>query len=127
MSQGPILVVDDDPNQVELVRGLLVERGYEVMTALDGKGALALATARRPALILLDLIMPVMTGYEFLRHLWALDHLEDVPVVVVSGAHVRNPGGTIGFLRKPIDVAELLRLCAPFRPQPARAAAAASR
>ncbi len=115
MSHGPILVVDDDQSQAELLREWLVEHGLQVDLAGNGRVALEQATRRRPSLILLDLMMPVMTGYEFLRHLWASETLQDIPVVVISGAHVANPGGTVGFLRKPIDLGELLRVVAPYR------------
>ncbi|MDQ3264482.1 MAG: response regulator [Myxococcota bacterium] len=116
MSNGPILVVDDDQSHAELIREWLEQQGLQVDLASNGKVALEQAARRRPSLILLDLIMPVMTGYEFLRHLWASETLQDVPVVVISGAHVTNLGGTVGFLRKPINLGELLRVVAPYRP-----------
>lgn len=119
MSEKPVLVVDDDAGQLELIAGLLAEHGYRVLTASDGKQALALLAQERPRLILLDLIMPVMTGYEFLRHLWAMDEYVDIPVVVISGAHVPNPGGVVGFLRKPLHPGELLSVVARQAPRTA--------
>lgn len=119
MSDNPVLVVDDDLGQQELIAGLLSEHGYRVLVANDGKRALELLAVERPRLILLDLIMPVMTGYEFLRHLWAMDEYQDIPVVVISGAHVPNPGGVVGFLRKPLHAAELLAVVARQAPREA--------
>lgn len=110
MSKPTILFVDDEVAALEPMRELLEARGVTVLFAENGKEGLAVATKVRPALILLDLIMPVMTGYEFLRHLWAMEELQDIPVVVVTGAHVPNPGGTVGFLRKPINLTALLEV-----------------
>lgn len=118
MSDKPILVVDDDAGQAELVASLLTQRGYRVVTAGNGRRALELLAEDPPRLILLDLIMPVMTGYEFLRHLWAMDALQDIPVIVISGAHVPNPGGVVGFLRKPIHPGELLSVVSRLAPLP---------
>ncbi len=84
-ADGPIMIVDDDPDQRALVRRGLERDGYEVLEAADGLGALALLDQRRPALIVLDLVMPGMDGFELLDALQRRDDLRDVPIVVVSG------------------------------------------
>lgn len=62
-----ILVVDDEPRLVAVVRGYLEDAGYDVVTAGDGREALFAARTHRPDLIVLDLMMPVMDGWEFMR------------------------------------------------------------
>ncbi len=63
----PILVVDDDPSSLDIVRTYLEARGYQVVTAMDGKEALAKMEAVRPCLVLLDVMMPGMDGWEVAR------------------------------------------------------------
>ena len=120
MSTRAVLLVEDDASQAELLRSLLEERGFTLLHAVNGLEALRILETSRPGLILLDLMMPVMSGYEFLRHLWADEKLSSLPVVVVSAADVRRSAGVVGFLRKPIDVHELLRVvelyCGPAEP-----------
>jgi DNA-binding response OmpR family regulator len=63
----PILVVDDDPSSLDIVRTYLEARGYQVVTAMDGKEALVKMEAVRPCLVLLDVMMPGMDGWEVAR------------------------------------------------------------
>jgi CheY-like chemotaxis protein/anti-sigma regulatory factor (Ser/Thr protein kinase) len=81
---GEILVVDDDPEQVQLLRRALEGRGFKVLEALDGARGLEAAREHRPALILLDLMMPVMDGFDALTRLRDDPHTADLPVVVVT-------------------------------------------
>ncbi len=67
MSETPILVVDDDPNSLDIVRTYLESRGYAVSTAADGKQALSMLEDVRPGIILLDVMMPGMDGWEVAR------------------------------------------------------------
>ncbi|HVU24672.1 MAG TPA: response regulator [Opitutus sp.] len=78
------MVVDDLADNREMLRHALESEGWEVVEAGDGRAGLALFGERRPALILLDLMMPVMDGFEFLRDLRARDDGRGVPVVVVT-------------------------------------------
>jgi len=115
-----ILVVEDDPDITESLCDVLRSEGYEVATASNGKEALdRLREIDRPSLILLDLMMPVMSGGEFLAALRQIDALASIPVVIVSAwtkesAQVRAQSQ--GFVRKPISIDALLdatqRLCA---------------
>ena len=67
MDDTPILVVDDDPNSLDIVRTFLEAKGYTVATASDGKAALAQLEVVRPRLVLLDVMMPGIDGWEVAR------------------------------------------------------------
>ena len=76
--------MDDDPEQVQLLRRTLEGRGFKVLEALDGARGLESAREHRPALILLDLMMPVMDGFDTLTRLRDDPQTADLPVVVVT-------------------------------------------
>ena len=82
--QRPILVVDDDPDLRELLRRTLEREGYTVLEAGDGRAALVRIEERLPGLILLDLMMPDMNGFELLTELGARPEWRGIPVVVVT-------------------------------------------
>ena len=82
--ERPILVVDDDPALRELLRRTLEREGYAVVEAADGRSALARIEERVPGLILLDLMMPHMNGFELLTELRARPEWRGIPVVVVT-------------------------------------------
>lgn len=118
-----ILVVEDDPDIRESLCDALEVEGYVVVTAANGREALErLRHMDRPCLILLDLLMPVMNGMDFLALLRGSDALATLPVVVVSAwpdeaARVREQ--TQGYVKKPVSLGQLLqtvaRFCAPPR------------
>lgn len=110
--RGTVLVVEDDLDIREVMRMVLEASGYQVSEAGDGAEALAVARAQRPDIILLDLMMPGMDGFQF-RELQLQDPaIAAIPVVIVSG------GGAVpqkaaqlkaaGYLVKPTDVQRLL-------------------
>ena len=109
-----ILVVDDTPRNVKLLADLLVVKGYGVVTALSGREALMQVEAEQPDLILLDVVMPEMSGYEVCRKLRENPATQMLPVVMVTAldpAEERVKGidaGADDFLTKPINQAELL-------------------
>jgi adenylate cyclase len=109
-----ILVVDDTPRNVKLLQDLLTVRGYEVVTAASGREALEQVAAERPDLVLLDVVMPEMSGYEVCRKIRAASATEILPVVMVTAldpTEERVKGieaGADDFLTKPINQAELL-------------------
>lgn len=80
-----IAVVDDDPDFVGLLKTLLKTRGYEVLTATDGEDGLRLMRTTRPDLLILDLLMPRMSGLEVVRRMREDPDLRDIAIVVVSG------------------------------------------
>ena len=109
-----ILVVDDTPRNVKLLADLLAVKGYGVITAVSGQEALAQIEAERPDLILLDIVMPEMSGYEVCRMIRENPATTMLPVVLVTAldpAEERVKGieaGADDFLTKPINQAELL-------------------
>jgi two-component system sensor histidine kinase ChiS len=116
---GTVLVVDDDEAIRETVEDVLREEGYNVLLAENGEQALELLSLRHPSVVLLDLMMPVMSGWEVLEILDERDDLADIPIVVVSAMcarqdgsdpdpRSRNPRGARMYLPKPIDLNHLL-------------------
>ncbi|MGH7311859.1 MAG: response regulator, partial [Candidatus Rokuibacteriota bacterium] len=109
-----ILVVDDTPHNVKLLADLLGARGYAVTTAAAGSEALALIEKECPDLVLLDVVMPQMSGYEVCRKIRENPATAILPVVMVTAldpAQERVKGldaGADDFLTKPINQPELL-------------------
>ena len=102
-----VLVVEDDDDIRSLLAELLEEEGYEVVSAADGRQGLDRAHERPPDLILLDLMMPVMNGWEFREEQRRDPVLAGVPVVVVSAA-ARASIDASQVLTKPFSVDDLL-------------------
>ncbi len=118
-----ILIVDDDFDIRDALAQILVEEGYEVQSAANGAEALdQLSVGPRPNVILLDLMMPVMSGWQFRAKQRADAVLADIPVVVITAdAHVAERGGPLevaGAVRKPIQLSELLTLIDRLARQP---------
>jgi two-component system sensor histidine kinase/response regulator len=107
---GCILVVDDDEDILDVVGALLSEQGYQVRCAVNGAGALAEVARAAPDLILLDVRMPTMDGWDFCRRLPEVGG-RAVPVVVMSAdphAEARaRAEGVAGFLQKPFELKAL--------------------
>jgi CheY-like chemotaxis protein len=101
-----VLVVDDDRDNRELLVELLASEGYLVSSASDGRRALAEARAMRPDVILLDLMMPVMNGWEFRDAQLRDPDLARVPVVVVSA--FEDTLDVEAILRKPYLLEDVL-------------------
>lgn len=111
-SREKILVVDDHEQTAIGMRDLLLASGYEVRIALNGTDALRLASDEPPDLVLLDVMMPDMTGVDVCHELKARNATRLTPVVLVTGCHDRNQriagldAGADDFLSKPIDLPE---------------------
>ena len=109
-----ILVVDDTARNVKLLADLLGVKGYAVVTAASGREALAQLVAAQPDLVLLDVVMPEMSGYEVCQKIRATEGTAMLPVIMVTAldpAEERVKGieaGADDFLTKPINQAELL-------------------
>ena len=108
-----VLVVEDDPSVRGLLHTLLAAEGYEVATAADGLAGLLKASATRPALILLDLMMPDLGGLRVLEELRGDAAMAGIPVVVVTGKAEAVPAlrtrlGDDAVFLKPFGVDELL-------------------
>jgi DNA-binding response OmpR family regulator len=96
MKKGKILVVDDEVYIVHILDFSLGMEGYEVVTALDGEEALAKAIEHKPDLIVLDIMMPKMDGYEACRQLKSGEETRHIPVILLS-AKGRNVDQKQGF------------------------------
>lgn len=113
MSGHRILVVEDNPLNLKLVRDVLTAFGYEVVEAQSGEEGVALAGTCSPDLVLMDLQLPGIDGYEALRLLRQDPGLGDVPVVAVTAFAMTTDRertsreGFDGYLGKPISVREL--------------------
>jgi two-component system KDP operon response regulator KdpE len=116
MPRPKILLVDDDPDLLRALRLRLRANNYEVTTASDGYAAIAAAQKERPALIILDLGLPVGDGFVVLDRLQNSDALAGIPVIVLSARDPQNneekalKAGAAAFFQKPADNDELLNV-----------------
>ncbi len=113
MATGRILVVEDNPLNLKLVRDVLTVSGYDVVAAPSAEEGVVLAETCRPDLVLMDIQLPGMDGYEALRLLRQNPRLNTVPVVAVTAFAMREDReraareGFDGYLGKPISVRAL--------------------
>jgi len=84
MTKHSILIVDDIQANLQFLRSTLIEQGYQVYPAINGKLALKAVKKNWPSLILLDINMPDMNGYEVCEHLKADEQTRDIPVIFIS-------------------------------------------
>lgn len=108
-----VLVVDDEPQVVELLQEFLAAKGYQVLTASDGEEALRKVKEERPHVVLLDVRMPKMNGLEVLKRVREIDH--EVGVIMVTGVMEEETGrqalqlGAFDYITKPLDLKYLER------------------
>lgn len=111
---GTILVVDDNPNNLGVLSDFLAEEGFEILVARDGKGALQRVEHATPDLILLDIMMPEMDGFEVCRRLKAQFHTADIPIIFMTAltdASDKVQGlslGAVDYVTKPFQKDEVL-------------------
>ena len=111
--QDRVLIVDDEPLNIKLIAGQLQNENYDILTALSGKEALGIVNAKNPDIILLDIMMPEMNGYEVIRKLKANPDMSHIPVIVITAltqsdhSQMSMDAGADDFLNKPINEAEL--------------------
>ncbi|HEY9650145.1 MAG TPA: response regulator [Coleofasciculaceae cyanobacterium] len=112
--QGNILIVDDTPENLQVLSATLSERGYQVRGVIKGKMAIRAARSAQPDLILLDIRMPDMNGYEVCQHLKSDAQTSDIPVIFISAldevldkVKAFNIGG-VDYITKPFQVEEVL-------------------
>lgn len=114
MASPKILIVDDEPDVVELIGRTLRSDGFDVVSAYDGIGALDLVGTEKPDLVLLDLMMPMISGYEVCRQIKADPRTQNTPVVCLSSAHTPDAraqslkAGASELITKPFLPAELV-------------------
>jgi len=113
-SKGTILVVDDNPDNVEILRAFLESRGYAVAQAPDGRTALARMDQVRPELVLLDVMMPGMDGWQVCRAIKGHPELGGTRVVMVTAKGAFEDkfeglrSGADDYVVKPVDFKDLL-------------------
>lgn len=109
-----ILAVDDEPDVLTIVQSALQSEGYEVETAANGQDCLDAAKANPPDLILLDVMMPGMSGFDVLRELKAHDPTSRIPIIMLTGLSERKKiqealaSGIDYYIIKPFDFHDLI-------------------
>lgn len=115
-----ILVIEDNEQNLYLMRFLLEERGYVVEEARDGREGIARACAVRPALILLDIQLPVMDGYAVALELRRQPLLQHTPIIAVTSYAMVGDreralaAGAVHYIEKPVDPATFIEQIRPF-------------
>jgi two-component system phosphate regulon response regulator PhoB len=115
-SHGTILIVEDEPALRRFMTQLLMREGYDVDVAEDGFQALSLVEEKTPDLVLLDLMLPGMDGFDVCRRLRARKETAQVPIVVVTARGTQDSqersfeAGANDFILKPYDPRELIAL-----------------
>jgi two-component system, cell cycle response regulator DivK len=115
-----VLIVDDNPKNVKLFRDVLQANGYSVIEAVDGKQGIESAIAHAPALILMDIMLPVISGIEAVRILKSDAKTKTIPVIALTSYAMTGDkekaieAGFNGYMTKPIDVREFLKEISKF-------------
>ena len=111
-----ILYIEDNPGNRMLVRRILEAEGYTIREAVDGPAGLEMAAQERPDLILLDINLPEIDGYDLAKRMRAMPNLDGVPILAVTANVMQGDrertmeAGCNGFIPKPIDVDKLPQL-----------------
>lgn len=112
MNKHAVLVIDDDPDIRDVIAQTLVDEGYDIVTCADGQAALDLLATWKPDVILLDLMMPIMSGWEVLEQLKTIKTLGRISVVLLSASReletTAKQSGVAGYLAKPFDLERLI-------------------
>lgn len=114
-TRGPLLVVEDIPNVLELLEVTLKFQGYQVITARNGQEALDILKKETPALIISDILMPKLDGFAFVQKLRTDPKTQKIPVIFLSATYVTPEDrafamrlGAARFIEKPIDTEDFL-------------------
>jgi len=113
-AKGNLLIVDDKPANLRLLSAMLVEHGYKVRSAINGPLALTATKAAPPDMILLDINMPEMDGYEVCKHLKADQETRDIPIIFISALDETADkvkaftAGGVDYITKPFQLEEVL-------------------
>ncbi len=109
-----ILVVDDSPTVIQVIRQMLVEGQHDVLSAIDGEEAIRVAIDQHPDLVLLDIILPKLNGYQVCRQIKSLPETARIPVVMITRKtkdEDRRWGveqGADAYVTKPFNAKDLL-------------------
>jgi two-component system, sensor histidine kinase and response regulator len=109
-----VLIVDDEPHNLTVLDGLLTQYGYSVQAANDGKTAIEMAKNHHPDIVLLDIMMPEMNGFEVCEQLKTDSYTREIPVIFISALTNVNDvvhafqAGAVDYITKPFQFAEVL-------------------
>lgn len=115
-----ILYIEDNPENWMLVRRILEAEGYQVLQAMDGMAGIELAQTSQPDLILMDINLPEMDGYEVTSRLRAMEGFQTVPIIALTANVMKGDrektlqAGCSGYIEKPIDVDRMPAQVAAF-------------
>ena len=110
-----ILIVEDEPRNMKLLRDLLQRFGYETIEAFDGEQGVKLSGEKMPNLILMDIMMPKMDGLEATRIIKANTKTKHIPIIALTSYAMKGDrekaieAGCDGYIAKPIDIKEVLK------------------
>jgi DNA-binding response OmpR family regulator len=114
MTKKKILVVDDSKTALFMVTTILKKEPYQLLTATDGQQAVDVATAEHPDLVLMDVVMPRMTGFEACRELKRREETKSIPVILLTtrgegeNVEIGYESGCNDYVTKPVNGQELL-------------------
>jgi len=114
-SQDTVLIVDDSPTEMHVLRGILQKGGYRVITAVDGESGVAQAEHSKPDLILMDVVMPGLNGFQATRQLSRNPETSEIPIIMVTTKAQETDRawglrqGAREYVVKPVGAGELLK------------------
>ncbi len=115
MSKAKVLLVDDEAFNLDFLQQALEDENYEIFIAADGQEALKKIKSEQPDLVLLDLMMPIIDGFEVLQKVKEDDMLRDIPIIIISAEHDSKSvvkgikQGAEDYMTKPITAAQLIK------------------
>lgn len=115
MSKGTVLIVDDSPTEQHVLRAIMEKAGFHVESALDGQTGITRAKEIHPCLILMDVVMPVLNGFQATRKLKEDNNTASIPVIIITTKDQETDKawairqGAQGYLVKPVTPPELLK------------------
>ena len=114
-SQDTVLIVDDSPTEMHILKGILQKGGYRVITAVDGESGVAQAEHSKPDLILMDVVMPGLNGFQATRQLSRNPETSEIPIIMVTTKAQETDRawglrqGAREYVVKPVGAGELLK------------------
>ncbi|MBU3911053.1 MAG: response regulator [Candidatus Omnitrophica bacterium] len=115
MDKKKILVVDDDPDLLKMLKLRIESEGYEFLSVQDGEDMIREMRAKRPDVVLLDIMLPKLDGYTALREMRKEESFKDTPVIILTAKERKKVGDLFAFekvaffVEKPFDAKDLLR------------------
>ena len=109
-----ILVVDDSPTEIFQFKEMLEKLGHEVITAENGRDGVTMAISEQPDVVLMDIVMPDMNGFQATRQIARAEETKHIPVIIVSSKNQETDKvwgrrqGAKGYITKPVDQADLV-------------------